>query len=197
VSERGYDRELNPLPGEEELDALAGLADLVEPFIISGITLNLAAGATSAFVASRNGKGREGLLVAFGWDISSEDPATSPVTLQAVTRDDTGTIHIQQNLLSRGCNPMSVPVGTLQTPFVVPYPFRIPLDREAALVVKNQTAAPLTASGMLYGVTWSHEQNRDVRRAMFGIALRGGKLWPAMFSGGAAPMRQTANGGAR
>jgi hypothetical protein len=184
MSERGYERELNPLPGEEELDALSGLADLVEPFIISGVTANMAAGATSAFVASRNGKGREGLLVAFGWDISSEDPSTSPVTLQQVVRaPDTGNVQIQSLLLTRGCNPMSVPVGSLQQPFVVPYPFRIPLDREAALVVKNNTAAPMTASGMLYGLSWSYEQNRDVRRAMFGVQLRGGSLWPKMFGG--------------
>jgi uncharacterized protein (DUF697 family) len=181
-------RDLNPLPGEEALDELAGLNDLIKPFGFS-TSISVAAGATSAIIATRNGRGREGILVAFGFDFESEDYVTSPVSLQTCSRRENDVVDLQGDVV---LGPFLTPVGSLTQPFVLPYPIQMKDDKQIALVVTNNTTKAVTALGLVYGVTWSYEQNRDVRRAIFGAAMR--SLWPEKMFGGNGASSRNGNG---
>ena len=164
------------LPSERVMEELAGLSDLVRPFLATG-SVTVADAATSQFVVSSLGQGREGLLVAMAFDFESQDYVTSPVFLKYGSRDANGAV-LPGDLVP-GVGKMVVAVGALPTPFVMPFPIRIPVDKEIILEIKNNSGSPGDASGLLYGIDWSHEQNRDVRRALYerGIQM-GGAPWP-------------------
>lgn len=175
-------RSLDPLPGEADLDKLAGLSDLIRPGSTSDVSLAVANGTTVAVVGTRIGKGREGLLVAYSFDFGSQDYQASPWALRTCARLETDALQgFATGDLVAG--PYKTPVGSLTQPFIMPYPVRIPKDKEIAIVVKNGSAASYDAQGFLYWISWDYEQNRDVRRALYGEAVR--RIWPQALFGGA------------
>lgn len=185
AKEADYGRKLDPLPGEEELDALSGLSDLVEPFIVTSPgAVAVAPGAEVTVVATNLGKGYEGLLVALGFNLDSQDYQHGPFKLQKGKLDGSNKVQLQSDLLAKKLGLFMVPVGSLTTPLVLPYPIKVGIDTEAILTCKNLNAAggqTVNAQGVLYGICWSSEQNRDVRRALFGMSVKG-PIWPRMFN---------------
>ncbi len=164
----GYAPELEPLPGEAELERLSGLMDVVKPFLVADVA-TIGVGATAAFVWSRIGRGREAILVAFGFDWEGQDLTLAPVTLESVTLAPNQGSVADAGAGNLILGPMRAQVGALTTPFVMPFYVRLEADKEVALVCRNASGVEGDAQGMLYGIHWDKTQSRNVRRALWGL----------------------------
>ena len=187
--EDGYSRDIGPvLEGERKLDELSGLWDLVTPFAISG-QVALAAGTTTptVVVCSRFDKGREGVLIAYALENEADDFPNTPWWIKTASRNgqiDTADPNAgvqNDGIILQG--PFRTQVGAMATPFAMPFPLPIMLDKQVAIFATNNTGAEAGALGFLYGITWQNDQTREIRRALWRQARRIGLWEPGLFGG--------------
>jgi hypothetical protein len=171
---------MKPLVSDAGLEGLSGLNELLKQFGRSDVVVLGAAAGRTVITASRIGKGREGALVAFGFDQSFQDYVGNPVTVNYIKRNNAGAVLSIGDLV---LGPYSTQQGTPQSPLPIPtgYPLWIPPDTDVGIVVNGTVdVAGNVCRASIYGVTWSETDSRTVRHALWGRAGRTGhgSPWP-------------------
>jgi hypothetical protein len=165
------------LPHEYGLEFESGLLELMRPFSLSRIATIATGGAASGLtvvVASTVSKGREGALIAFGFDHSIDAYVANPFSVNYVTRDGSGTI---TGIGEMRLGTYETQIGTPTQPVIIPgFPLWIPPDRDIAIVENSLQGVEHVARGVLYGVTWPETHSRECRRLIWGG--RSGAPWP-------------------
>lgn len=189
IKDDGYARDLHPLGGEQELDRLAGLADLCKVFAVSGQATISAQGASlvpTVVVATSLPKGREGILVAFAHDNEAQDYPNTPWWVMTANRNqpaDGAAVDAGVTRADILMGPFRTQVGAMATPFTLPFPVPLERDKQVAIFATNGTGAEVTVQGFLYGITWDYAQTRAVRRALWANAKKIA-LWDLGLFGG-------------
>lgn len=171
---------MKPLVSDAGLEGLSGLNELLKQFGRSNVVVLGASAGATVITASNVGKGREGALVAFGFDQSFQDYVGNPVTINYIKRDQQGNVISVGDLV---LGPYQTQQGTPQNPLPIPtgYPLWIPPNADVGIVIAgNSTQAGNVAKASIYGVTWAENYSRDVRRAIWGSRLGspGAAPWP-------------------
>jgi hypothetical protein len=156
-----------PYDGEKELERLAGLAELVEPFALSD-ELAIKPGRESAFVRTNLRQGREGLLLEWGASWAGAWRA-SPVFVV--------TLGLKRGAVQeRPLGPFKAPVGGLAQPLSLGRGLLFK-DSDVGIAVKNNGRGSRLAAGYVRGVTWSEKDQRRVRALLCTDGLV--PPWPA------------------